>query len=64
MEPQKVRMGFHAVRNNGGIDLSIVVDGRTVAVLRLSASELEDMAKAISEALNGDEDDGEPPSLS
>jgi hypothetical protein len=57
-------MRFHAVRNNGGIDLSIVVDSRTVAVLRLSASEIEDMAQAISEALNGDEDGEEPQSLS
>jgi hypothetical protein len=56
-------MRFHAVRNNGGIDLSII-DGRTIAILRLSASKLEDMAKAINDALNGDDDDVKPQAIS
>jgi hypothetical protein len=42
---------FHAVRNDGGVDLTVIVDGRTLAVIRLSASELEDMVRTIDDAL-------------
>jgi hypothetical protein len=58
---------FQAVRNNGGVDLTVIANGRTLAVLRLSASELEELVRTIDEALgngpdeedNGPADDGE-----
>jgi hypothetical protein len=50
---------FHAVRNDGGVDLTVIVDGRTLAVIRLSASELEDMVRTIDDALNKRPDEGE-----
>jgi hypothetical protein len=62
MAPPRGRMRFHAVRNNGGVDLTVIADGRTLAVLRLSASELEELVRTIDEALgNGpDEEDNRP----
>jgi hypothetical protein len=52
MAPTNGRVRFHAVRNDGGVDLTVIVDGRTLAVIRLSASELEDMVRTIDDALN------------
>jgi hypothetical protein len=51
MAPTNGRVRFHAVRNDGGVDLTVIVDGRTLAVIRLSASELEDMVRTIDDAL-------------
>jgi hypothetical protein len=61
------RVRFHAVRNDGGVDLTVSTDSRTLAVLRLSTSELEELVRTIDEALNngpdeeynGPADDGE-----
>ncbi len=52
MVPPRGRVRFRAVRNNGGVDLTVIVGGRILAVIRLSASELEDMVRAIDDALN------------
>jgi hypothetical protein len=38
MESQHVQMHFHAVQNDDGVDLSITLGRRTVAVLKLSAA--------------------------
>ncbi len=40
----------------------MIADGRTLAVLRLSASELEELVRSIDEALNNgpDEDANDP----
>jgi hypothetical protein len=51
MARSNVRIHFEAERNDGGIDLSISTDDRTVVVLKLSASELEEMVRMINEAL-------------
>jgi hypothetical protein len=45
-------MRFQTVRNDGGIDLRIGADDRTVVVLKLSASELEEMVRVINDALD------------
>jgi len=50
------RVRFHAVRNNGGVNLTVSADGRTLAVLRLSASELEELVRTIDDALNNGPD--------
>ncbi len=62
MPPPRGRVRFHAVRNDGGVDLTVIADGRTLAVLRLSASELEELVRSIDEALNNgpDEDANDP----
>ena len=52
----KGRVRFHAVRNNGGVDLTVSANGRTLAVLRLSASELEDLVRTIDNVLNNGPD--------
>jgi hypothetical protein len=46
------RIHFHAIRNDGGIDLRIATDNRTVIVLKLSASELEELVRVIDDALD------------
>jgi hypothetical protein len=46
------RIHFHAIRNDSGIDLRIGTDNRTVIVLRLSASELEELVRVIDAALD------------
>jgi hypothetical protein len=53
------RIRFQAVPNDGGIDLRIGTDDRTVVILKLSASELEDMVKVINDALNNGLEDEE-----
>ena len=50
------RMRFHVVRNDGGVDLTVSADGRTLAVLRLSAAELEELVRTIDEALGNGPD--------
>ena len=56
MTSPKGRVRFHAVRNNGGVDLTVSADGQTLAVLRLSASELEELVRTIDDALNNGPD--------
>jgi hypothetical protein len=53
---------FQAVRNNGGVDLTVSADDRTLAVLRLSASELEELVRTIDDALTlgPDEEESDP----
>jgi hypothetical protein len=46
------RIHFQAIRNDGGIDLRIATDNRTVIVLKLSASELEELVRVIDDALD------------
>jgi hypothetical protein len=59
MARSNVRFYFEAERNDGGIDLCISTDDRTVVVLKLSASELEEMVRVINEALgNGHNGEG------
>jgi hypothetical protein len=62
MTPPNARVRFHAVRNNGGVDLTVIADSRTLAVVRLTASELEDLVRTIDHALNNqsDEEDNRP----
>lgn len=48
-------ISFHAVPNNGGVDLSIEFGNHAVMRLRLNRDELEDMVQTINSAL-GDED--------
>ncbi len=59
MPPPSGGVRFHAVRNDGGVDLTVIADGRTLAVLRLSASELEELVRTIDEALNNGPDEEE-----
>jgi hypothetical protein len=56
------RVRFQAVRNNGGVDLTVSADDRTLAVLRLSASELEELVRTIDDALTHgpDEEESDP----
>ncbi len=58
MATSNVHIRFEAERNNGGIDLSITTDDRTVVVLKLSASELEEMIQVINDALDDQRGDG------
>ncbi len=60
MAKSNVRIHFEAERNDGGIDLSISTDDRTVVVLKLSASELEEMVRVINDALGNGHDSEEP----
>lgn len=57
MTPPNARVRFHAVRNNGGVDLTVIADSRTLAVIRLTASELEDLVRTIDRALNNQSDE-------
>jgi len=59
MTPPNAQMRFHAVKNNGGVDLTVIADGQTLAVIRLSASELEELVRTIDHALNNGSDEGE-----
>lgn len=58
MAKSVVHIRFEAERNNGGIDLSINTDDRTVVVLKLNASELEEMVEVINDALDDQRGEG------
>lgn len=52
------RLRSHAVGNNGGVELTVIINNQTLAVIKLTASELEDMVKAIDGALKDGPDEG------
>jgi hypothetical protein len=55
MAASTARIHFQAVRNDGGIDLRIGTDNRTVVVLKLTAPEPEALVRVIDDVLNNEE---------
>jgi hypothetical protein len=59
MAGSTTRIHFQAIRNDGGIDLRIGTDNRTVMVLKLNASELEALVRVIDDALDNNSNNEE-----